>query len=127
VYTSLNIKCIVAIFSIFFLGDPGYKYILICTSKNCTPCIKTAAQFFEEKKITYQIINLYENIAEKKFTEDAIVNYCKGSKYKVRNVKNTYSFGERTFTEKDNGPFLIKYSKTDTVIFNSLNIDSINE
>ncbi len=107
-------------------GDK-YKYILICTGHNCTPCVKTADVFIARNNMSYTIINLFETKADKQFTEELILNYCNESKNtKNKKVKDEFIFGNYKFSTNDNGPFMIKYSKTDTIIFNSLNIDEIN-
>lgn len=103
-----------------------YKYTLICTSKNCTPCITTAEKFFYTHKALPMIINLYSSEADKQITRELIEDYCKNTESKKKIVRNNFSFGRYTFNASDNGPFLIKYSKTDTVIYNASNIDDIN-
>jgi len=113
--------------NLFYVNKVGYKYILICTPKNCAPCIVTADDYFDKNKTEYILIKLYDNKAEKSYTNQTVVNYCKNSKAKkIKDIKNNFVFGSYKFTVKDNGPFLIKYSKTDTIIFNSLNIEDVN-
>ncbi len=113
-------------FVFIFSDKPVHKYVLICTSKNCTPCVKTADEFFTKHNVKYSLINLYGNKAEKQFTDELIQNYCNTSKPKVKLINSKFNFGSLMYTSKDNGPFLIKYSKVDTVVFNALNIDEIN-
>ncbi|MBI3519979.1 MAG: hypothetical protein HY062_11555 [Bacteroidetes bacterium] len=104
----------------------NYKYTLIITGKNCYPCIVSADAFLAKNKINYKLINLYNEKAEKDFSEEAIKHYCKDSKYsKYISVKGKYVFGKYIFHSDDGGPILIKYSKRDTLIYNPLNIDTV--
>lgn len=104
----------------------AYNYVLICTGHNCSPCIKTADDFFSDKKISYTIINLYSNTAEKELTADLIKNFCSTSTpKKTRKVKDKYSFGKFIFTSDDPGPFVIKYSRADTVIYPAETMENI--
>lgn len=113
--------------NLFYVNKAEYKYILICTPKNCAPCIVTADDYFNKNKSEYVLIKLYDNKAEIDYTNKTVKTYCQNSKAtKVKAIKNTFSFGAFKFTVNNNGPFVIKYSKTDTVVFNSLTIDDIN-
>ncbi len=103
-----------------------YRYTLVCTGKNCTPCITTAEEFFSKKNALPTIINLYSSEADKQITKELIDDYCKNCTSKKKAIKNSFEFGRFVFKASDNGPFLIKYSKTDTVIFNASNIDEVN-
>ncbi len=112
---------------IFLFQKKQYQYILICTSKNCTPCVSVADDFFNKNKIKYKLINLYSNNADKQFTDELIKDYCNKSKDRLfKKIKNTFSLGKKQFKSSDNGPLLIKYSINDTVIYNASDIDDIN-
>ncbi len=116
---------------LFFISINGhsfdeFEYILICTSKNCTPCVKTADDYFIKHKNKCVIINLYSNLAEKQYTKELIENYSTVSVVKkIKVIKEVFIFGKNTFHSSDNGPFLIKYSKNDTIIYNASNFDNI--
>lgn len=125
----MNILIKIIFFSNFlFLNSRPveYKYTLVCTGKNCTPCITTVDNFFINKNTPYTIINLYSSEADKQFTKELIDEYCKKNGSKKKAIKNNFAFGRFTFKTSDNGPFLIKYSKKDTVVFNASNIDEVN-
>lgn len=126
---NILIKLIVFSNLLFFGSTPAdYKYTLICTDKNCTPCVTTAESFFSRKKNALPtIINLYSCEADKQFTKELIDDYCKNCASKRKAIKNSFEFGRFVFKASDNGPFLIKYSKTDTVIYNASNIEEVNE
>ena len=103
-----------------------YSYILIITGKNCSPCIVSADEFLATNKIKYKLINLHQNKAEKTFTDETIKKFCKESTASKRfSVKNKYVFGKYIFHAEDGGPFLIKYSESDTLIFNAADIDKV--
>lgn len=104
-----------------------YKYTLVCTGKNCTPCITTADDFFIRKHLPYTIINLYSNEADRQFTQELIDDYCKKSGTRKKAVKTNFIFGRFTFKPSDNGPFLIKYSRTDTLVFNAGNMNEVDQ
>lgn len=123
---SILIKIIAFWSLLLFNRNPSeYKYTLICTGKNCTPCITTAENFFSKCNALPTIINLYSSEADKQITKELIDDYCKNSESKKKAIKNSFSFGRFTFNASDNGPFLIKYSKADTVIYNASNIDEV--
>ena len=103
-----------------------YKYTLVCTDKNCTPCITTADDFFTRKHIPYTIVNLYSSEADRQFTRELIDDYCKKSGARKKAIKTTFIFGRFVFNASDNGPFLIKYSSTDTVVFNASNMTEVD-
>ena len=124
---SLSIKIIFLLIKLFYFNTVKYKYILIFTPRNCAPCIVTADDFFYNNKIDYLAIKLYENKADKYFTNQTVLDFCKNSKAKSsRCIKDKFKFGSYNFTANDNGPFLIKYSSSDTIVFNSLNIEEVN-
>src|SRR3954469_19934961 len=125
----MNILIKIIFFSNFlFLNSKPveHKYTLVCTGKNCTPCITTADNFLIKENIPYTIINLYSSEAEKQFTKELINDYCKKGGSRKKAIKNNFVFGRFAFKSSDNGPFLIKYSKTDTLVFNPSNIDEVN-
>lgn len=123
---------IIKFFLIFFfcsftLKTQNYKYILICTSQNCTPCVKQANDFFEKSQNKFITINLFENKSEKQFTVEMLHRYCiESKKNKIKYQKSNFQFGSKIFHANDNGPFLIKYSKNDTIIYDSINIENVN-
>ncbi len=121
-------NCLV-IFYIFIISQRNdYKYILIITGKNCTPCIVSADEFLGEHHIHYKLINLYKEKAEKAFSDEIIKQYCKESKHSSYiSIKSRYKFGKYTFLSEDGGPVLIKYSKSDTLIYNPSDIDTITD
>jgi hypothetical protein len=124
---SLSIKLISLYLSLFFSMDTEYNYILICTPRNCSPCIVTADDYFYKHHTQYLLVNLYESKADKLYTKQTMIDFLKDSKAKkVKSMKNYFSFGSYYFTVKNNGPFVIKYSSLDTLIFNSVNIDNLN-
>jgi hypothetical protein len=124
---SLSIKLISLYLSLFFSIDTEYNYILICTPRNCSPCIVTADDYFYKHHTQYLLVNLFESKADKLYTKQTMIDFLKDSKAKkVKSMKNYFSFGSYYFTVKNNGPFVIKYSSKDTLIFNSVNIDDIN-
>ena len=125
---SLIIKYFVLFTALIFLRTgEEYKYVLICTGHNCSPCVKTADDFFKRREINYLLINLYGYEADRQSTNDLIKNYCNTSHYlKLRTIKNNFKLGKLLFNYTDNGPFLIRYSKKDTLIYNPVNIDNIH-
>jgi ferredoxin-NADP reductase len=124
---NILIKIILFANLFFYNSNPAeYKYTLICTGKNCTPCITTAENLFIKNNTLPTIINLYDNEADKQFTKELIDDYCNKSDSRKKAIKKSFEFGRFTFKASDNGPFLIKYSKTDTIVFNASNIDDVN-
>lgn len=123
---NILIKVIVLWGLLLFNRNPSeYKYTLICTGKNCTPCITTAENFFTKSNALPTIINLYSSEADRQMTKELIDDYCKNCDSKNKAIKNSFSFGRFIFKASDNGPFLIKYSRIDTTIFNAGNIDEV--
>lgn len=123
----INFTLLIFVYFFNFDKDNNYKYILILTSKNCSPCIVTADEFFAKNTIKYRLINLYQNKAEKKYSEETIKNFCKESKHsKYISKLGDYSFGKYKFNAFDGGPYVIKYSNKDTIIYDAQNIELIN-